>query len=257
MNIKLQEKIKRMQQPVVGERYYAVTLTASKEGRLHWEAQSVFYGMTETTPPREQRVTCEVIPERMIDIWRDIGQPYIVVTTEDDFPILVLLGGNALVQVDLAKNKIPFITEPSTVVPDGIFTTQPIEEVPHDHLQRAPTPKKRMSVLKRDNYRCRICGRRAFDYVDIELNVHHIRPWGKGGLTKERNLITLCRTCHKGLEPHFEWNLYELIDENIILVPSAEEFRKQLFQGIINYRRKIQEIMQERKSEHPARSDRG
>lgn len=256
MKAKLREKIEGMQQPVAGERYYAVTITADQDGKLHWEAQSVFYGMTDTKPPREQRITCEVFPEKMIDIWRELGQPYIVVTTEEEFPVLVLLGGNALVQVDIAKSKIPFITEPSTVVPDGLFTTQPIEAVPKDQLQRAPTPKRRMGVIKRDNYRCRICGRRAFDYVDIELNVHHIRPWEKGGLTKEHNLITLCRTCHKGLEPHFEWNLYELIDENVILIPDVAETRRQLFEGIKNYRRKIQEILQSmKKSEHANQPD--
>jgi hypothetical protein len=30
-----------------------------------------------------------------------------------------------------------------------------------------------MDVLRRDDFRCQICGRRAADYVDIELHVHH------------------------------------------------------------------------------------
>lgn len=244
MKIELLERIKNMQEPVPGERYYAITLTAYKDGRLHWSAQSSFYDVTMTTPRREQRVTCEVIPDKMIGIWRDLGQPYIVVTKDADFPILILLGGNALVQVDIVEKKLPFITEPTTVVPDGLLTTLPLTEVPQDQLQRAPTPKKRMAVLKRDDYRCRICGRRASDYVDIELNVHHIRPWEKGGLTKERNLITLCRTCHKGIDPHFEWNLYEIIDENVVIVPDVEKERHNLFEGIRNYREKVREIFQ-------------
>jgi hypothetical protein len=46
----------------------------------------------------------------------------------------------------------------------------------------------------------------------VELHVHHIRPWAKGGLTEEDNLITLCKTCHDGLDPHHDPSLFDLID---------------------------------------------
>jgi hypothetical protein len=68
-----------------------------------------------------------------------------------------------------------------------------------------------MHVIRRDDFRCRICGRRAADYVDIELHVHHIRPHGMGGLTEAGNLITLCHTCHTGLDPHYEARLLSMM----------------------------------------------
>ena len=88
-----------------------------------------------------------------------------------------------------------------------------------------------MRVLKRDEYRCRICGRKEADHVDVELHVHHVKPWAKGGLTVEDNLATLCHTCHKGLDPH------EDISLAIFLEPlDAESSRTQLSEGIKRYR---------------------
>ena len=65
-----------------------------------------------------------------------------------------------------------------------------------------------MKVLKRDGKRCRICGRNPDGHIDLELHVHHIRPWSEGGVTTEENLITLCNSCHDGLEPHFDPSLF-------------------------------------------------
>ncbi|MFD3551294.1 HNH endonuclease [Streptomyces goshikiensis] len=67
-----------------------------------------------------------------------------------------------------------------------------------------------MQVLKRDGYRCVVCGRRASDHTDVELHVHHLVPWRMAGPTAGEDLVTLCGTCHKGLDPDFEPTLREL-----------------------------------------------
>jgi hypothetical protein len=90
---------------------------------------------------------------------------------------------------------------------------RPIDEVSPATLKHAPTPKLRMEILKRDNYKCRICGRSPNANVDIELHIHHYRPWSLGGLTEETNLITLCHTCHKGLDPHYDISLVNIFQE--------------------------------------------
>ena len=51
----------------------------------------------------------------------------------------------------------------------------------------------RRTILERDGFRCQNCGMRQ------RLDVHHIIPRGRGGGDQERNLITLCRTCHNDL----------------------------------------------------------
>ncbi len=61
-------------------------------------------------------------------------------------------------------------------------------------------PDVREEVLKRDNYKCQICGDNRF-YLEkgrvTNLEVHHIKPISQGGKCIDRdNLITLCKACH-------------------------------------------------------------
>ena len=50
--------------------------------------------------------------------------------------------------------------------------------------------KTRRAVYKRDGYRCALC-----DSTD-GLQIHHIKPRGRGGADHPMNLITLCWRCH-------------------------------------------------------------
>ena len=58
------------------------------------------------------------------------------------------------------------------------------------------TPKLRFEVLKRDGYRCRVCGRSRSEGAQLEVD--HIVPVSKGGKTIMSNLQTLCRECNRG-----------------------------------------------------------
>lgn len=52
----------------------------------------------------------------------------------------------------------------------------------------------RRRIHARDGGRCVVCG------ASDRLSVHHIRPSSVGGVGMDRNLVTLCRTCHDDLE---------------------------------------------------------
>lgn len=56
----------------------------------------------------------------------------------------------------------------------------------------------RFIVLKRDNFKCRICGASPAKDSTVELHVDHIIPWSKGGETVLENLQTLCSKCNLG-----------------------------------------------------------
>jgi hypothetical protein len=56
----------------------------------------------------------------------------------------------------------------------------------------------RFDILKRDNYKCVLCGRSPSSNINIELHIDHIIPFSKGGKTKESNLRTLCNQCNIG-----------------------------------------------------------
>jgi len=56
----------------------------------------------------------------------------------------------------------------------------------------------RFAVLKRDDYRCQLCGDSPAISKGTTLEVDHIQPFSKGGRTTEDNLRTLCRCCNQG-----------------------------------------------------------
>ena len=61
--------------------------------------------------------------------------------------------------------------------------------------RRSPTPSMRFDVLRRDNFTCVYCGRKS---PKVELQVDHIIPFSKGGLTELSNLRTACFECNIG-----------------------------------------------------------
>ena len=235
----LEDRLKKMRSPVEDREYIALTLTANENGKIEWAVHSSFHGVKEKdteNPIRELREPAHIIPEKMAELYDDLRLPYVFVNSESDLMIFLLIGGNAIIDREIAKKRFPEVFKPVEVAPDGIIGYIEVDKVPRDELQRAPTPKNRMKVLKRDEYRCKICGRRSMDHIDVELNIHHVRPWSMGGLTKGNNLITLCRTCHKGLDPHFDYNLFELIDSTIE-IPNGKAMRDELIEGIKRYRK--------------------
>ncbi|MEZ4936528.1 MAG: HNH endonuclease [Crocinitomicaceae bacterium] len=56
----------------------------------------------------------------------------------------------------------------------------------------------RFMVLRRDNFKCKICGKSPANDPSIILHVDHIKAWAKGGETIIENLQTLCSTCNIG-----------------------------------------------------------
>ena len=63
--------------------------------------------------------------------------------------------------------------------------------------QRKPLkPSVRFQILKRDNYRCQMCGVTAKDGATLEID--HILPVSKGGTNDADNLQVLCRDCNAG-----------------------------------------------------------
>lgn len=61
-------------------------------------------------------------------------------------------------------------------------------------------PSVRFQVLKRDDYRCQMCGATAKDGATLEID--HITPVSKGGSNDPENLQVLCRDCNAGKSDH-------------------------------------------------------
>ena len=64
------------------------------------------------------------------------------------------------------------------------------------------TDTLRYEVMKRDNFRCVLCGASAKDGVKLEVD--HIKPVSKGGKTELSNLRTLCKNCNRGKRDRYD-----------------------------------------------------
>jgi hypothetical protein len=58
--------------------------------------------------------------------------------------------------------------------------------------------RQRFRVMKRDGFKCVLCGSSPATQAGCELHIDHIIPWSKGGETVEENLRTLCSSCNLG-----------------------------------------------------------
>ena len=63
--------------------------------------------------------------------------------------------------------------------------------------RRKMSDSLRYDVMKRDDFKCVLCGRSA-KKDGVSLEIDHIKPISKGGKTTISNLQTLCRECNRG-----------------------------------------------------------
>lgn len=71
--------------------------------------------------------------------------------------------------------------------------TQPVHKT-----KREINLRMRFLVMKRDDFKCCMCGRSPATTPGLELHIDHIVPWSKGGETVIDNLQTLCSDCNLG-----------------------------------------------------------
>lgn len=78
------------------------------------------------------------------------------------------------------------------------FLSSNIKKQKESKFQRQlMTPKLRESIKQRDNYTCQECGVSLQDEPHLLLEIDHIIPVAKGGLTTKDNLQTLCWKCNR------------------------------------------------------------
>jgi hypothetical protein len=73
---------------------------------------------------------------------------------------------------------------------------------PEPIKRKSIKPSLRFEILKRDNYRCQMCGVTAKDGATLEID--HITPVSKGGSNDADSLQVLCRDCNIGKSDNFQ-----------------------------------------------------
>lgn len=71
-----------------------------------------------------------------------------------------------------------------------VDTHQPKSKWGHGRGGR-PWRRKRDEIFKRDKHTCQVCGR-----IGGELELDHILNVARGGTDDDKNLQTICKTCH-------------------------------------------------------------
>lgn len=64
--------------------------------------------------------------------------------------------------------------------------------------QRSISWRTRFLVMRKDNFKCKACGRAPATDPSVVLHVDHIKAWASGGETVLDNLQTLCSRCNIG-----------------------------------------------------------
>lgn len=89
--------------------------------------------------------------------------------------------------------------------------------------RKAISAKKRLEVLKRDNFTCQSCGRSPAMYPELQidavvkLEVDHFQPHSKDGSDDIENLHTLCILCNRGKGSNKNLNITIQNKINILL----------------------------------------
>jgi HNH endonuclease len=232
---KLNKEINRLIKARVLPRrkYYFVSLFADSDGKFQYQTMSKWVGFTKEQPQREIREASLVNAINIRSYFKTKGEPAFVINTKDDLQLFILLiGGHGIIEEELAKKLIHSLLQPQTfsfTFDDGWVSTN---SIPKEKFNRAADPKLRMKVLNRDKRRCMICGASPANNEHVELHLHHIIPFGVGGITDENNLITVCHTCHKGLYPEMDYSLFDII--------GVRMFEKRLLSDSNPYKDKIQ-----------------
>jgi 5-methylcytosine-specific restriction endonuclease McrA len=76
--------------------------------------------------------------------------------------------------------------------------TQPEKVSQNKRTNRTANLRQRFRVMKRDGFKCILCGASPALNPGCELHIDHIIPWSNGGETIEENLRTLCSNCNLG-----------------------------------------------------------
>ncbi len=97
----------------------------------------------------------------------------------------IILSWNNEISKRLEKMKVSEIREYLDIMRDIIW----------DADDRYISKRLRFLILKRDEFTCKYCGRKA---PNVILHIDHVKPFSKWGKTDEWNLVTACVDCNLG-----------------------------------------------------------
>lgn len=150
--------------------------------------------MTPTNVPKEE------LFRNLEEVWTKIGrQPRY---REMIKPLSKYLGGvytNRFGTWRKALEKfILYVNNKDLASLEQSMTNVEVEKISKHKTKREANWRLRFLVMRRDNFKCKVCGRSPATNPEIVLHVDHIKAWANGGETTFENLQTLCSKCNIG-----------------------------------------------------------
>jgi hypothetical protein len=93
---------------------------------------------------------------------------------------------------------VSYINDEQTLQSEDAIRNWEVEPITKHKTSRTINLRLRFIVMRRDNFKCKSCGRSPATDPTIILHVDHIIAWTKGGETVLENLQTLCSICNIG-----------------------------------------------------------
>lgn len=229
-------KFSQKETPQYDSGYYNLTISCTADGTVERSFYTHFVGWADESRRVELRAASLVKPDVMLEHFRVIGIKCWIVEKPEELYLHYFLGGPALIEPTLSEEFLADELGPIAATAHGSgLGFEHIQTTLKEVTTKAPSKKLRMQVLQRDSGRCRVCGQSPNEDSNITLHLHHIRPWAKGGTTTLSNLISLCHTCHGGLDPH-----YNLFIANLQSHPDLVD--GEMIESIKRYRARIKQV---------------
>jgi 5-methylcytosine-specific restriction endonuclease McrA len=93
---------------------------------------------------------------------------------------------------------VTYINDEETAQSENAITEWKVEPTTKHKTSRTINLRLRFIVMRRDNFKCKSCGRSPATDPTVILHVDHITAWTKNGETVLENLQTLCSICNIG-----------------------------------------------------------
>jgi len=93
---------------------------------------------------------------------------------------------------------VAYINNEEETSTEEFIKQEEINETGRHKTKRNINWRLRFIVMRRDNFKCKSCGRSPATDPSIILHVDHIKAWAKSGETILENLQTLCSKCNIG-----------------------------------------------------------
>lgn len=178
-------------------------------------------------PVKNSKPSKHALLDNMLDVWRALGrQPRLKDMTLDvsaySRGAYIKSFGSWITALEelqkyLTKNDVAHVlrtclsarradaTKADMSYPEPLTATDlSVRRTDATGVPRTPTARLRMAVMKRDKFRCVLCGRTPANDSAAALEIDHVIPWSKGGQSVMENLQTLCSECNNGKSDSFE-----------------------------------------------------